>query len=86
MSFREAVKMFATKEELSSMKTGIDALVVQVGSFVTRAEHTARWDRDDEFRTETKETLKELMAQRLPQWIFMALGPIAAIAIAVWHH
>jgi hypothetical protein len=83
VSFREAVKMFATKDELTAMGTGIRAIASQVAAFVTRSEHETRWERDDEFRRDTKKALEELKAQRLPQWLFMALGPLAAIAIAL---
>ena len=88
ISFREAVKMFATKEDLASLKTGVQMLVTEMASFPTRSEHEIRWERDDEYRKATQEKLDDLVAQRLPQWLFMALGPLAAIGIAFWgaHH
>lgn len=78
--------MFATKEELAGMRSGVDAVVVQLGTMVTRGEHTVRWERDDEFRSETKATLEVLKAQRLPQWVVTWAGVLTAIGIAVWSH
>ena len=86
ISFREAVKMFATKDELAAMGTGIKAIATQVAGFVTRGEHETRWERDDEFRRDTKASLEDLKAQRLPQWVLTVLGIAAAIGIAIWGH
>lgn len=84
ISFREAVKLFATKESLEAQGQTVAAIARRVDNMPTREEHELRWEREKEFRDNTDRKLDLLLSARLPKWVVPTLGLIlTAFAIGL---
>lgn len=88
LSLREAIHLFAMKEETAAMNTAIQSIASQVNLMVPRAEHQLRWRQDDERYKRLDEQMSEnndkvnakldrLLEKQLPSW-FM---PAAAVVV-----
>jgi hypothetical protein len=75
MSFREAVKMFATKEEVAEMRLSIAQLP-------TRAEYELRWATWETFQDATSESLKRISDARIPTWMIGLIPSLIAVLVA----
>lgn len=84
ISFREAVRMFATKDDLDAQSAAIQRMGDRLDDMPTLEEYKLRWRMDDEYRKEVKTTLEDLKRARFPSGFVSALGTIAAVCIALW--
>ena len=93
LSFREAIRLFATKEELAGMHTAMTALISRVDALVPRHEHELHWQHDDERFALISKSLKEmtlkiedLRANRMPPWMLPFFGVVSPlIAVVIGH-
>jgi hypothetical protein len=58
VTYRDAVMMFASKDELVAMRQAIDVIQSRLGLLPTRDEWNLRKEADDDFRAETKAALE----------------------------
>jgi hypothetical protein len=84
ISFREAVRMFATKDELVAQQTALERMGDRLDEMPTLEEYKLRWQMDDEYRREVKATLEMLKSARLPSGFINTIGTLIAICIAVY--
>jgi hypothetical protein len=89
ITFREAVQMFASKDELLAMRQSIEGIHVQVGALPTRGEWDIRTKYDDDFRIRTEQGIKDLtdainaVPGKLSKTIGLIVGVLMTIATIV---
>lgn len=89
ITFREAVQMFASKDEVLAMRQSIDGIHAQVGALPTRAEWDIRAKYDDAFRARTEAGLKDAMDAiialpgKLLRTVGFLVGGLVSVATAV---
>ncbi len=86
LTYREAINLFATKEDVRAVSQNVNELKATVNNLVPRQEHELHWLMEDSWKSDTTKKLDRLTSNQLPGYALPLLGLVVTIFLAVFLH
>ena len=86
LTYREAINLFATKEDVRAVSQNVNELKATVNNLVPRQEHELHWLTEDTWKLETSKKLDKLTSNQLPGYVLPVLGIAVTVFLAVFLH
>jgi 16S rRNA C967 or C1407 C5-methylase (RsmB/RsmF family) len=86
LTYREAINLFATKEDVRAVSQNVNELKANVQNLVPRQEQELHWTIEKNWRDEVNKKLERLTSNQLPGYVLPMLGVITTILLAFFLH